>query len=61
LVPACEVLDVLVAMILADVVIEQTSVKERGELGENVLVFVHLPRVFGKDKFKSVSLQNLWN
>jgi len=55
------VLDVLVAMILADVVIEQTSVKERGELGENVLVFVHLPRVFGKDKFKSVSLQNLWN
>ena len=59
LVPACEVLDVPVAMILANVVVEQTSVKERGELGENVFVFVHLPKVFGKDKFKSVSFQNL--
>jgi hypothetical protein len=59
LVPACEVLDILVAMILADVIVEQTSVKERGDLRENVLVFVHLPRVFGKDKFKSVDSKNL--
>ena len=53
--------DVFVAMILADIIVEQTSVKESGDLRENVLVFDYLPRVFGKDKFKFVSLQNLWN
>ena len=61
LVPACEVFDVFVAMILADVIVEHTSVKDRGDLRENVLVFVHLPNVFGNDIYKSVSFQNLCN
>ncbi len=39
----------------------ETSVKERGGVRENLFVFVHLPRVFGKDKLKSVLLQNLWD
>ena len=52
---------VLVAMILADVIVEQTSVKERGQLGENVFVIIHLPRVSAKVKFKSVDSKNLWN
>jgi hypothetical protein len=61
LVPARERLDVFVTMVFAHIVVEQTPVQKRGELGENVFVFVHLPSVFGKDKFKSVSLQNLCN
>ena len=42
-------------------IVERTSVKKRGEIRENVFVIIHLPRVFDKDKLKSVSLQNLNN
>ena len=48
-------------MIFAHIIVEQTPIQKRGELRKNVFVFVHLSRVFGKDKFKSVSLQNLCN
>ena len=41
LVPAGEVLDIMVAVILPDIVIELTSVQKRGELREYVFRNVH--------------------
>jgi hypothetical protein len=61
LIPAREVLNVSVASVLPDKVVEMVPVEELGQLGENVFVIIHLPRVSAKVKFKSVSLQNLWD
>ncbi len=61
LIPAREVLNVYVASVLSDKVVEMVPVKERGQLGENVFVIIHLPRVSAKVKFKSVDSKKLWN
>jgi hypothetical protein len=58
LIPACEVLNVSVAFVLPDQVVEMVPVEERGQLGENVFVIIHLPRVSAKVKFKSVDSKN---
>ena len=44
-----------------NMIVEQASAQERGRSGENESVFVHIPSVFGKDRYKSVMLYNLSN
>jgi len=61
LVPASEELHILVASVFADEVVEVVPVEEPGQLGENVFVNVHLPKVSAKVKFKSVDSENLCN
>jgi hypothetical protein len=61
LVPASEVLHVSVSSVFSDEVVEVVPVKERGQLGENVFVIIHLPSVSAKVKFKSVDSKNLRN
>lgn len=39
-----------VASVLSDKVVEMVPVEERGQLGENVFVIIHLPRVSAKNK-----------
>lgn len=44
-----------------DKVVEMVPIEERGQLGENVFVIIHLPRVSAIVKLKSVDSKNLWN
>jgi hypothetical protein len=61
LVPTREVLHVPVASVFADEVVEVVPVKKPSQLGENVFVNVHLPKVSAKVKSKSVDSGNLYN
>lgn len=61
MVPTREVLHVPVASVFADEVVEVVPVEEPGQLGENVFVNVHLPKLSAKVRFKSVDSENLCN
>lgn len=53
-------LDIFVSSIFTDEVVDVVLIKEQGQLGEDVFVIIHLPRLLAERKIKFVDSENLW-